>query len=105
MSILVRVHNSHPKQPDNRFQIFEEGSTFRGKLKRIARSITEHYYNLHGEQDITQGQAEYAEAVGAKAKNLLDSGRYLQGEKDEQVCPCFIFHHTCIPDTQQSGSH
>jgi hypothetical protein len=72
MSILIHVHNSHHKQPDNRFQIFEEGSTFCGKLKCIARSITEHYNSLHGEQDITQGQVEYVEAVGEKAKNLID---------------------------------
>jgi len=66
-------------------QVHDEGSTFRGKLKKEARKIVQHCYNLFPDLEGAFGEAEYNGIVARNAKMWLESGAYMRGGKDAHV--------------------
>jgi hypothetical protein len=71
-------------------QIFEDGATYRGRMKKIASDFVPIYYAEHVRPTINdhgQNQLEYEEMISMGASTLLRGGFFLQGGKDENVIP------------------
>jgi Domain of unknown function (DUF6532) len=71
-------------------QIHEEGSTFRGRLKKEARQIVRLFYDMFPDLDLCHGQAEYHSLTGHQAEKWLKDGAYLHGGKDVNVCMSIV---------------
>jgi hypothetical protein len=71
-------------------QIFEDGATYRGRMKKIGSNLIPIYYAEHvwpTIDDRGQNQPEYEEMISTGASTLLRGGFFLQGGKDENVIP------------------
>ncbi|KAF8888214.1 hypothetical protein BD779DRAFT_1470269 [Infundibulicybe gibba] len=66
--------------------IFEDGSTFRGEMKTLAREIVKNRYDIPNPcspDSMPQGQGEYLAMIDRCVSQLLDKGVYLHGAKDD----------------------
>jgi hypothetical protein len=71
--------------------VFAEGSTYRGRLKSIARNIVASEYRAYLDPKFTGGnQAELYNIVKENVAKLLSKGFFLQGGKDEDVGSLFL---------------
>jgi hypothetical protein len=66
------------------WEVFEEGSTFRGKLKTEARQIARSHYQVNPTRQIC-GQAEYRQEIQANVDALLSAGEFMKGANDDNV--------------------
>lgn len=72
---------------DSCCQIFEDGASYRGRMKGIARDIvTLHYKNeLFPVIEHCHNSNQRDEVVAENVKNLLDESLFLQGPRDNNV--------------------
>ena len=68
-------------------QVFAEGSTSRGKLKTIARTMVGIFYSsiLVADEVFVGNQLEEQGIIQRQVENVLEGGVYLEGPKDAEV--------------------
>ena len=69
-------------------QIFEDGATYHGRMKKIASDFVSIYYAEHVRltiDDHGQNQLEYEEMISMGASTLLRGGFFLPSGKDKNV--------------------
>jgi hypothetical protein len=66
-------------------QVYQEGSTFRSKLKDMARDIVKNHYSIFSGLEECDNQHEEAASIVNIVKKLLDDGFFLQNGKDANV--------------------
>jgi len=68
-------------------QVFAKGSTSRGKLKTIARTMVGIFYSsiLVAEDFSVGNQLEEQSIIQRQVENVLEDGVYLEGPKDLEV--------------------
>ena len=79
-------------------QVFEEGTTSRGRMKTTARDVVRLFYkdDLYPDLDFCHNSAQLEELVADNVKKLLKDSRFHIGLKlDAQVNP-LLCHSFCI---------
>jgi hypothetical protein len=68
-------------------QIFEDGASYRGRLKTMAREVVKFYYKDAFNSDIEHchNSDQRDNAISKKIKKLIDESLFLQGPPDIEV--------------------
>lgn len=77
-------------------KLWEDTSSFRGEMKKLARVIVQSRYNFfppQGKDDPKLTQAEYKQHVKNTIEDLLRSGDFMHNGKDSNVCVHFVLYN------------
>lgn len=84
--VVSQSHYCYQRMAINYIQVFNIGSTWRGRMKKLAREIVRHRYAQDLTADITVGnQLEEYGIIRNKVQKLLHDAVFLRGGKDRQV--------------------
>ncbi len=83
------VRSTLPNHPAAKIpgQLFNDGSSYRGRIKDKAEEIVPHCFHSELTPDLGGGfsQAEYYDTIARNVKELI-ANRFLMGAPDKQVC-------------------
>jgi hypothetical protein len=65
------------------FQVWEDGSTYRGELKTKAREIVSQCFDIFPQEQL--GKKEHHNYIAHKVARLLEKGLFLRGGLDDEV--------------------